>query len=32
MTEAVSFKEQFKRPDLVLMEGGDRASKHKKEL
>ena len=31
-TEAVSFEDQFKLPDLVSMEGGDRVSKHEKEL
>ena len=32
MTEAISFEEQFKLPDLVSMEGGDQISKHEKEL
>ena len=32
MTEAVSFEEQFKLPDLVSKEGGERTSKHEKEL
>ena len=32
MGEAVSLEDQFKLPDLVLMEGGDQTSQQEKEL
>ena len=32
MGEAVSFKDQFKLPDLVSMEGGDQTLQQEKEL
>ena len=32
MTETVSFEDQFKLPDLVLTDGGDRVSKQENEL
>ena len=32
MAESVSFKNQFKLPDLVLMEGGEQTLQQEKEL